>query len=172
MNEFGQVPLHDFDQYDDRQFLADDINRSFELIFGDHLSNVEDVDVPSPHCKRVRAFIYNGIYGPDSLGIGAIAIDTGEQSRYVVEVSYPFQGDEYQIWTFAPDQRSLVLHQENCSFAREEIIDGCRDCPNLLSSEGENFKSVLDTLEELCSSYDVKDMPKFRQPSYHLSYVR
>ena len=153
-------------------FLADDINRSFELIFGDHLSNVEDVDVPSPHCKRVRAFIYNGIYGPDSLDIGAIAIDNGEQSRYVVEMSYPFQKDEYQIWTFAPDQRSLVLHQENCSFAREEIIDGCRDCPNLLSSEGENFKSVLDTLEELGSSYDVKDMPKFRQPSYRLSYFR
>ena len=172
MNEFGQVPLHDFDQYDERQFLADDINRSFELIFGDHISNVEDVDVPSPHCKRVRAFIHKGIYGPDSLDIGAIAIDTGEQSRYVVEMSYPFQGDEYQIWTFAPDQRSLVLHQENCSFAREEIIDGCRDCPNLLSSEGENFKSVLDTLEELGSSYDVKDMLNFRQPSYRLSYFR
>ena len=172
MNEFGQVPLYDFDQYDERQFLADDINRSFELIFGDHLSNVEDVDVPSPHSKRVRAFIYNAIYGPDSLDIGAIAIDNGEQSRYVVEMSYPFQKDEYQIWTFAPDQRSLVLHQENCSFAREEIIDGCRDCPNLLSSEGENFKSVLDTLEELGSSYDVKDMPKFRQPSYRLSYFR
>ena len=87
-------------------------------------------------------------------------------------MSYPFQRDEYQIWTFAPDQRSLVLHQENCSFAREEIIDGCRDCPNLLSSEGENFKSVLDTLEELGASYDVKDMPKFRQPSYRLSYFR
>ena len=172
MNEFGQVPLHDFDQYDERQFLADDINRSFKLIFGDHLSNVEDVDVPSPHSKRVRAFIHNGIYGPDSLDIGAIAIDTGEQSRYVVEMSYPFQRDEYQIWTFAPDQRSLVLHQENCSFAREEIIDGCRDCPNLLSSEGEDFKSVLDMLEELGSSYDVKDMPKVRQPSYRLSYFR
>ena len=172
MNEFGQAPLHDFDQYDERQSLADDINRSFELIFGDHLSNVEDVDVPIPHSKRVRAFIYNAIYGPDSLDIGAIAIDNGEQSRYVVEMSYPFQKDEYQIWTFAPDQHSLVLHQENCSFAREESIDGCRDCPNLLSSEGENFKSVLDTLEELGSSYDVKDMPKFRQPSYHLSYFR
>ena len=172
MNEFGQVPLYDFDQYDERQFLADDINRSFELIFGDHLSNVEDVDVPSPHSKRVRAFIHKGIYGPDSLDIGAIAINTGEQSRYVVEMSYPFQKDEYQIWTFAPDQHSLVLHQENCSFAREESIDGCRDCPNLLSSEGENFKSVLDTLEELGSSYDVKDMPKFRQPSYRLSYFR
>ena len=132
MNEFGQVRLYDFDQYDERQFLADDINRSFELIFGDHLSNVEDVDVPIPHSKRVRAFIHKGVYGPDS----------------------------------------LVLHQENCSFAREEIIDGCRDCPNLLSSEGENFKSVLDTLEELGSSYDVKDMPKFRQPSYRLSYFR
>ena len=118
MNEFGQVPLHDFDQYDERQFLADDINRSFELIFGDHLSNVEDVDVPTPHSKRVRAFIHKGVYGPDSLDIGAIAIDNGEQSRYVVEMSYPFQKDEYQIWTFAPDQRSLVLHQENCSFAR------------------------------------------------------
>ena len=172
MNEFGQVRLYDFDQYNERQFLADDINRSFELIFGDHLSNVEDVDVPSPHSKRVRAFIHKGIYGPDSLDIGAIAIDNGERSRYVVEMSYPFQKDEYQIWTFAPDQHSLVLHQENCSFAREEIIDGCRDCPNLLSSEGENFKSVLDTLEELGSSYDVKDMPKFRQPSYHLSYFR
>ena len=172
MNEFGQVPLYDFDQYDERQFLADDINRSFELIFGDHLSNVEDVDVPIPHSKRVRAFIHNSVYGPDSLDIGAIAIDTGEQSRYVVEMSYPFQGDEYQIWTFAPDQHSLVLHQENCSFAREEIIDGCRDCPNLLSSEGENFKLVLDTLEELGSSYDVKDMPNFRRPSYRLSYFR
>ena len=172
MNEFGQVPLYDFDQYDERQFLADDINRSFELIFGDHLSNVEDVDVPIPHSKRVRAFIHKGVYGPDSLDIGAIAIDAGEQSRYVVEMSYPFQKDEYQIWTFAPDQHSLVLHQENCSFAREEIIDGCRDYPNLLSSEGKNFKSVLDTLEELGSSYDVKDMPKFRQPSYHLSYFR
>lgn len=67
MNEFGQVRLHDFDQYDKRQFLADDINRLFELIFGDHLSNVEDVDVPIPHSKRVRAFIHKGIYGPDSL---------------------------------------------------------------------------------------------------------
>ena len=172
MNEFDQVPLYDFDQYDERHFLADDINRSFELIFGDHLSNVEDVDVPIPHSKRVRAFIHKGIYGPDSLDIGAIAIDAGEQSRYVVEMSYPFQKDEYQIWTFAPDQRSLVLHQENCSFAREEIIDGCRDCPNLLSSEGENFKSVLDTLGELGPSYDISDMPNFRRPSYRLSYFR
>ena len=155
MNEFGQVPLHDFDQYDERQFLANDINRLFELIFGDHLSNVEDVDVPSPHSKRVRAFIHNGIYGPDSLDIGAIAIDTGEESRYVVEMSYPFQGDEYQIWTFAPEQHSLVLHQENFGFAREEIIDGCCDCPDLLSSEGESFKLVLDALGELGSSYDI-----------------
>ena len=172
MNELGQVRLYDFDQYNERQFLADDINRSFELIFGDHLSNVEDVDVPIPHSKRVRAFIHKGIYGPDSLDIGAIAIDTGEQSRYVVEMSYPFQKDEYQIWTFAPDQRSLVLHQENCSFAREESIDGCCDCPDLLSSEGESFKLVLDALGELGPSYDINDMPNFRQPSYRLSYFR
>ena len=172
MNEFGQVRLYDFYQYDERQFLADDINRSFELIFGDHLSNVEDVDVPSPHSKRVRAFIHKGVYGPDSLDIGAIAIDNGEQSRYVVEMSYPFQGDEYQIWTFAPEQHSLVLHQRDCSFAREECMDGCCDCPDLLSSEGESFKLVLDVLGELGPSYDINDMPNFRRPSYRLSYFR
>ena len=92
MNEFGQVRLYDFDQYDERQFLADDINRSFELIFGDHLSNVEDVDVPIPHSKRVRAFIHKGVYGPDSLDIGAMLLITGSRAGMLLRCRIHFRG--------------------------------------------------------------------------------